>query len=77
MEESRKFGDILIMDVIDNFHNESTKMYGYLNFAEIFYWNTKCVTKVNSNTIIDVRALEEFCIENSGNFLVHFKKCKL
>uniref|UniRef100_A0A914D6R6 Hexosyltransferase n=1 Tax=Acrobeloides nanus TaxID=290746 RepID=A0A914D6R6_9BILA len=61
MEEEQKHGDILKLNILEDYRNLTLKTYGLISYADKYCKNVKCVVKMDSDVEGNVEKLEDLC----------------
>ena len=61
MTEEQKHGDILKLNILENYRNLTLKTYGLISYADKYCKNVKCVVKMDTDVEVNVKELEDLC----------------
>lgn len=61
LNEHMTYGDMLLLDYLEDYHNVSRKIYGMLRYAELMCKKAKCILKSDDDMIINYPELEKVC----------------
>lgn len=60
-EEHKNYGDILLIDLNENYQNLSLKTFGLLFYANKFCQNINAILKSNIDFELNIKAIEDLC----------------
>lgn len=65
-DEFNKHDDVLLIDVLEEFHNLSLKSYGAFDIVDRRCGNVQCIVKADSDTVLHLQILLKICRESRG-----------